>query len=94
MDWLALLPGASPPQGPCRPSDIVYLTPDQVATAAALILVQGVVSFRLQLGLNTQLAVAAVRCVLQLMTLGYILVPIFERNNVWLVLGYGRFILA
>jgi ABC-type iron transport system FetAB permease component len=46
---------------------------------------------RLCLGLHSQLAVAAVRCVVQLSLLGYILVPIFKLNNPWLVLAYAGF---
>lgn len=68
--------------------DITYLG---VALAAALILLQIVVSVRLCLGLHSQLAVAAVRCVVQLTLLGYILAPIFKLNSPWLVLAYAGF---
>jgi putative ABC transport system permease protein len=42
----------------------------------------------LGLGLEKQLGVAAVRCLVQLSFLGYLLVPIFRMNNWALTLGY------
>lgn len=54
-------------------SGVLALSPTAVALAAALILVQALVSVKYHLGLHTQLAVAAVRCVLQLSVLGYVL---------------------
>ncbi|KAF6251822.1 hypothetical protein COO60DRAFT_581040 [Scenedesmus sp. NREL 46B-D3] len=68
--------------------DITYLG---VGLAAALIMLQILVSIRLCLGLHSQLAVAAVRCVVQLSLLGYILAPIFKLNSPWLVLAYAGF---
>ncbi|KAI8474099.1 MAG: hypothetical protein J3K34DRAFT_408830 [Monoraphidium minutum] len=70
---------------------VLSLSPVAVALAAALIVVQALVSLRFNLGLHTQLAVAAVRCVLQLSVLGYVLVPIFDYNQAWLVLLYSGF---
>jgi putative ABC transport system permease protein len=46
---------------------------------------------RLSLGMHSQLAIAAVRCVVQLSLLGYILAPIFKLNSPWLVLAYAGF---
>eukprot|EP00879_Flechtneria_rotunda_P028713 GHRR01030927.1.p1 GENE.GHRR01030927.1~~GHRR01030927.1.p1 ORF type:complete len:301 (+),score=63.82 GHRR01030927.1:256-1158(+) len=70
---------------------IVDITVTGVALAAALILVQGLVSIRLSLGLHSQLLVAGVRCIVQLSLLGYILVPIFNNNSLWVVLLYSGF---
>lgn len=52
---------------------VLALSPLAVALAAALIVVQAIASVKFHLGLHTQLALAAVRCVLQLSVLGYIL---------------------
>jgi ABC-type iron transport system FetAB permease component len=45
----------------------------------------------LGLGLHSQLLIAAVRCITQLSLLGYILVPIFDYGQLWLVLAYAGF---
>jgi ABC-type iron transport system FetAB permease component len=45
----------------------------------------------LGLGLHSQLLIAAVRCISQLSLLGYILVPIFDYGQLWLVLAYAGF---
>lgn len=49
-----------------------------VLTSALLIIVNITLSVRLSLGLTSKLAVAAVRCVLQLSVLGVVLEPIFD----------------
>lgn len=49
------------------------------------------VSPRLGLGLHSQLVIAAVRCVVQLSLLGYILGPIFDYGEPWLVAAYATF---
>ncbi|KAK9840558.1 hypothetical protein WJX81_000987 [Elliptochloris bilobata] len=70
-----------------------YIPPTAIAIGAAVIVVNAAVSLWLQLGLHWQLAVGAVRCIVQLSVLGYILVPIFRYNYWWLVLLYGCFML-
>lgn len=71
---------------------VLELSYSAVALAAALIAVQALASVKFHLGLHTQLAIAAVRCVVQLGILGgYVLVPIFTYNKVWLVLLYCCF---
>lgn len=40
-----------------------------------------------------QLLIAGVRCVAQLSLLGYILVPIFQYNQAWMVAAYATFML-
>ncbi|GAB4820660.1 hypothetical protein N2152v2_007706 [Parachlorella kessleri] len=62
--------------------------------ATALVAVNGLVSVWLHLGLHGKLAIATVRCILQLSLLGYILVPIFVTNKWWLTLLYTLFMLA
>lgn len=52
---------------------VLTLSPTAVALAAGLIAVQALVSLRFHLGLHTQLVVAALRCVVQLSVLGYVL---------------------
>ena len=52
--------------------------PGALTAAAALLLANGVLSIWLKLGLERRLAVAAVRSVVQLTMLGYILVPVFR----------------
>jgi hypothetical protein len=59
--------------GAAAPAGVLSLSPTAVALAAGLIAVQALVSLKFHLGLHTQLAVAAVRCVLQLSVLGYVL---------------------
>lgn len=71
-------PSPAPPYPPHPPSPggsggVLSLSPVAVALAAALIVVQALVSLRFSLGLHTQLAVAAARCVVQLSVLGYVL---------------------
>lgn len=49
---------------------------------------------RLDIGLGKDLAVAAVRCVLQLNILGYLLVPVFEIDSWWIVVIFLSVMLA
>mmetsp|Transcript_19885 Transcript_19885/g.50038 ORF Transcript_19885/g.50038 Transcript_19885/m.50038 type:complete len:460 (+) Transcript_19885:270-1649(+) len=77
-----------------------------VLTSALLIIVNITLSVRLSLGLTSKLAVAAVRCVLQLSVLGVVLEPIFDfgyhgQDGVekgesvwWLVTLYSALMLA
>lgn len=66
----------------------------KVLLALALVLIAVGLSVYLSLGLHKSLAIAAGRCIVQLTALGYILVPIFEYNQWWLVLLYALFMLA
>jgi putative ABC transport system permease protein len=60
-----------------------------LAGAAALILLNAVLSLWLQLRLERRLAVAALRTTVQLLLLGYVLVPIFSWRSPYLVLAMG-----
>ncbi|MEL6543930.1 MAG: iron export ABC transporter permease subunit FetB [Myxococcota bacterium] len=57
--------------------------------AAALIAVNGGLSVWLQLGLERKLLIASVRTVVQLLALGFVLVPVFRANSMVLVLAWG-----
>lgn len=65
-----------------------------LAGAAALILVNAAASVALKLGLGKKLAVASVRTVVQLLLLGYLLVPVFELGQPWLVAALGVVMIA
>jgi len=60
-----------------------------LAGAASLIVVNGALSVWLKLGLERKLAVASVRSVVQLLILGYVLVPVFSIAHPALVFGLG-----
>lgn len=57
-----------------------------LAVSAALVLVAGLVSLGLRLGLERRLGLAAVRTVVQLLLVGYILRWVFDLNKEWVVL--------
>ncbi|MEX0886408.1 MAG: iron export ABC transporter permease subunit FetB [Phycisphaeraceae bacterium] len=59
----------------------------QLSLAAGLVLVAGLVSLLLRLGLEWRLAIAALRTVVQLLLIGYILRYVFVLENVWLLAG-------
>lgn len=58
----------------------------QVAAAAALIAVNGLISLLLHLKLGRRLLLASIRTVLQLLLIGYVLRAVFELDVWWLVL--------
>jgi putative ABC transport system permease protein len=59
----------------------------QVASAAALILVNAAVSFKLQLGLERTLALASIRTVIQLLLVGMVLHWVFELNQLAVIVA-------
>ncbi len=63
------------------------LAPWQVASAAALVLINGTVSVRLQLGLEKTLVIASLRTVAQLLLVGLVLHWVFELNQLAAVIG-------
>jgi Uncharacterised protein family (UPF0014) len=65
----------------------------QLLAASFAILAVIVGQWRLGIGLSKELAIAATRCTLQLNLLGYLLVPVFERDSPWLVLAFLCFML-
>ena len=67
--------------------DYISLSLLQVATAAALILVNGLISVVLKLGLANRLAIAALRTVVQLLLIGLVLEWVFSLARWELVLA-------
>jgi putative ABC transport system permease protein len=65
---------------------MIELTPGQVATAGALVLLAAVLSLRLQLGLHGRLLWASARCVVQLLLIGWVLRWIFLPGRQWYVI--------
>jgi putative ABC transport system permease protein len=66
--------------------ELVELSPGDLALAAVLLLVPGLVSVVLRLGLGGRLAIASVRTVAQLSLLGLVLVWVFELGRWYFVL--------
>lgn len=62
--------------------DIGYV---ELFAASALMLVAGLVSWRLELGQTKRIAVSAVRCFAQLLACGFLLMLLFEHQTWWLV---------
>ncbi len=60
---------------------IVSLTPADITFSASLLVVDAILSIALSLKLHRQLAVAAVRMVVQLVAVGYVLKLVFALNN-------------
>lgn len=85
------LPGTA--DGPAPPNDLIQLSVVELCAAAALLLINALISLHLKLGTEQALLVAGVRCVAQLSALGYILKPIFQAQKWWLVLGYVCFMI-
>ncbi len=61
----------------------------QVGLAAALILLNGMISLLLRLRLEWQLLLASVRMVAQLLLIGFVLTWVFALNSPWVVLLLG-----
>ncbi len=57
------------------------LTPVDLAMAASLVLLLGLLSWRLQLGLGKQLAIAAIRTTVQLLLIGHVLRLLFAHAH-------------
>lgn len=66
-------------------STIVHLDAIDLAISAALVLVAGLVSLVLRLDLHRRLAIAAVRTVIQLLLIGYVLKIVFKIDNPFLL---------
>ncbi len=63
--------------------DIGYL---ELFAASALMLVAGIVSWRLALGQEKNIAVSTVRVFVQLLAMGFVLIYLFQYQSWWLVL--------
>ncbi|MBW4537652.1 MAG: iron export ABC transporter permease subunit FetB [Myxacorys chilensis ATA2-1-KO14] len=65
----------------------IQISNGQLALAAALILINVILSVVLQLGLERRLAIASVRMIVQLLLVGYVLEWVFTlRNPLWVLL--------
>ena len=73
---------------------IIPLGAFELALAAGLVLLAGLVSLLLRLGLERRLAIAALRTVLQLLLIGYILRYVFALESIWLLAGVVTVMLA
>ena len=64
---------------------LVLLTPLDLACAALLVLLLAFMSWRLQLGVERRLLIAAVRSTVQLLLVGLVLKALFAQTNPWLI---------
>ncbi len=69
------------------PASYVELSNWEVAFAAALIVINGAISILLRLGLERTLCIAAVRTVVQLVLVGFVLKWVFEIRQWYVVVG-------
>jgi putative ABC transport system permease protein len=72
----------------------IHLSTLDLALAASLVLIAGLVSFLLRLGLEKRLALAAVRTVVQLLLVGYVLKAVFGWNTVTAVTGMAAIMIV
>ena len=72
----------------------VDIAPWQLGVAASLLLLHGALSLWMRLDLEKKLLVAAVRSVVQLSVLGWVLVPVFDVDAPWLVLLLGALMIV
>lgn len=71
--------------------DIGYV---ELFAASALMLVAGIVSYKLELGQTRRIVVSLVRCFLQLLAAGFVLQYLFEWQTWWIVLLALAFMIA
>lgn len=62
---------------------MIHLTPWDLVIASGLIIILAITSLLLQLNISRQLIIAAIRNVVQLLLIGYILKVIFSSNNLF-----------
>ena len=70
-------------------SQYLELSFGQLAIAAGLILINGVISVLLRLGLEKKLLLASVRTVVQLLLVGFVLKWVFQVSNPFIIVGLG-----
>jgi len=68
-------------------NDVIQITVWDLGVAALLVLVPAVLSLFRGWGLHWQLVVGAIRCLAQLMLVGYVIRYIFELDSAWVVLA-------
>jgi len=72
----------------------IALSPTDLLLAAALLVIAGGLSWRLQLGVEKRLLVAALRSTVQLLLLGLILHSLFSTKSPWMITLVGSVMLA
>jgi putative ABC transport system permease protein len=70
---------------------MIYLSTIDLIISAALVLVAGIISVVMKLGLERRLFIAAVRAAVQLLLLGFVLKIVFGLDNPWVLLPLGLF---
>lgn len=63
----------------------IHLTAVDLSIASALVLIAGVVSLLLRLGLEKRLLVAGIRTVVQLLIIGFVLRKVFQISSLWAI---------
>jgi len=69
------------------PTGVILIGWPQLLLATSLVLIVGILSWRLRLGVEKDLAIATVRTFVQLLLLGFVLRWVFGVDSAWLVLG-------
>jgi len=72
---------------------MIHLTPWDLVIASTLIILLAITSLLLQLNIARQLVIAAIRNVIQLLLIGYILKLIFNTSNLFLLAGIATIML-
>lgn len=72
---------------------MIYLDAVDLVIAAVLILLLAVTGLLLQLNISKQLLIAAIRNVVQLLLVGYILKFVFSSENFWFIFGISMIML-
>jgi len=74
--------------------ELISLSPWDLSIAALLVLALAAISWRLRLGVEQRLLIAASRSVIQLTLLGLVLKTLFERSNPLFIGGLAAFMLG
>ncbi|EKD08446.1 ABC transporter permease [Limnospira platensis] len=74
--------------------DYLSLSYGQLGASVLLIIINVALSVQLRLGLERSLAIASLRCVVQLLLVGYILEWLFALDNPWVVLAIALLMAA
>ncbi len=73
---------------------MIHLTPMDLVIASSMIILLAITSLLLQLNITKQLIIAAIRNVIQLLLIGYILKIIFNSHNVFLLIAIAGIMLV
>ena len=73
---------------------MIPITPWDLAIAAVLVLLLGLTSLRLQLGITQSLFIAAIRTTVQLLLIGLVLKLLFDTVNLYFIAGIATVMLA